>query len=89
MNMKRRKRTGPAALLLAATLVSPFAVPTRLLATDERAIQQREQGPSSWIGQEVITKYAASLRSAGKVVDSGAIFRIYTATRAEGDRVWI
>ena len=74
------------ALMAVASLIV-YAIPPRLLAAEERANQQVEQAPASWIGQRVVTKYAAPLKSDGKVVDDGAVLRIYTATRVDRDLV--
>ena len=76
-------------IFLAVASSGAYSVPPRSLAAQERANQQAEQAPSPLIGQKVVTKYVTPLKSGGKVVDDGAVFRIFTAIEVDRDVVKI
>jgi hypothetical protein len=48
-------------LIVVAAFGQDDVVP-KSLAAEERAIQQLEPAPSSWIGQKCVTKYATPLK---------------------------
>ena len=53
--------------LLAVALFGGFPVPSASPAAEVRENHQVEQAPASWIGQKVVTKFAAPVKSDGKV----------------------
>ena len=61
--------------LLAVALFGGFPVPSASPAAEVRENHQVEQAPASWTGQKVVTKFAAPVKSDGKVVNDGAVFR--------------
>jgi hypothetical protein len=47
------------------------------------------QQPDSWIGVKVVTKYSYPVKIGDVVMDDDQRHRIYTATRVEGEWLWV